>query len=71
MKQYIVSTCGLAGEATDPLNNGADSQALKGATSVASRTPIPRLRYTLQDFDRTWFGKFNQMLVDHLHGCGD
>jgi hypothetical protein len=38
---------------------------------VASRVPLPKLRYAVPDVDRTWRGKFLQMIVDRLHGRGN
>jgi hypothetical protein len=71
MKEDIAATCRLIGRAADQLNDSTDSQLLNSGNSVASRTPLPRVRYTVPDFDRTWRGKLLQIIVDRLHSHGD
>jgi hypothetical protein len=71
MKEDIAATCRFIGRAADRLSDSIDSQILNSANSVASRTPLPRLRYTVSDFDRTWRGKLLQIIVDRLHSRGD
>lgn len=52
-------------------NPQPDRQPPSSRNPVTSRVPLPKLRYTLPDFDRTWRGKFLQMIIDRLHSRGD
>lgn len=53
-----------------PVTDPAESQLVGDAQRIIS-VATTSLRYTLPDFKENWRGRLMQMIVDHLHKCGD
>jgi len=71
MEERLADVSPEGRDITEHTTEATSAEARQGATCVASRTPIPKVRYTVADFDRTRCGKFHQMIVDRLHSRGD
>jgi hypothetical protein len=71
MKQSVESASQPGEKTEERMDGAANGEVLGSLNCVASRIPLPRLRYTLPDADRNIWRRLNQKIVDYLHKHGD